>query len=369
LSIKACSSQCISGTFWSELQSMARSEIRMRSVLIIKIGAIGDVAMAMPMISEIRRRAPDARISWLCGKVPAPLLALTPELDEIIEIDERKLFGPLPGRIALLLSVWRQLLGRRFDLICIGHRDRQYRLLLLTAWAKEIRTLSESRRSSIPGRHHSFEYVRMITKVDGPDAVSDIRPPHLRLPVLPPEAPSGAAKLALLMPGGAANVARVSAVRRWPLARYAEVAQRLIAQGFDVAIIGSAGDAYVREGFEGIPVLDMIGKTSLPELLALVAAADITVSHDTAVVHLANMLDAPIVALFGPTPITEFLFPRPRAAGIWGGESLACRPCYDGREFYPCPRNLCMESIAVDAVMALVDKARRGDARHVAAGD
>lgn len=330
----------------------------MRSILIIKIGAIGDVAMAMPMISEIRRRAPGARITWLCGRVPAPLLALAPELDEIIEIDERKLFGSLASRIALLLNVWRRLLGRRFDLVCMAHHDRKYRLLLLTAWTKEIRTLSESRRSSIPGRHHSFEYVRMITQIDGPDAVSDVHPPQLRLPALRRHEVNGAARLALLMPGGAANVARVSAVRRWPLERYAEVARRLIARGFAVAIVGSASDSYVRPGFEGVPVLDLIGKTSLPELLSLIAAAEITISHDTAVVHLADMLDAPLVALFGPTAITEFLLPRPRAAGIWGGEGLACRPCYDGREFFPCPRNICMESIGVDAVMALIEKVR-----------
>jgi heptosyltransferase-2 len=334
----------------------------MRNVLIIKIGAIGDVAMAMPMISEIRRRAPGARISWLCGRVPAPLLGLAPELDEIIEIDETKLFGSLAGRIAVLLAVWWRLLGRRFDLVCIGHRDRQYHLLTLTARAKQVRTLSESRRSSIPGRHHSFEYVRMITQVDGPDAVSDVRPPVLRLPALPPVRGAGGG-LALLLPGGAANVARVSAVRRWPLERYGEVARRLIAQGLEVAIVGSAGDAYVRTGFKGLPVLDLIGKTSLPELLALIAAADITVSHDTAMVHLANLVDAPLVALFGPTAMAEFLFPRPRAMGIWGGEGLACRPCYDGREFYPCPRNICMESIAVDEVMALVEKARGAAAR------
>jgi heptosyltransferase-2 len=61
--------------------------------------------------------------------------------------------------------------------------------------------------------------------------------------------------------------------------------------------------------------------------------------------HLAFLARTPTIALFGPTRPTERLPHDVRARMLWGGAHLACRPCYDGRDYAPCPNNVCIQAI------------------------
>jgi heptosyltransferase-2 len=72
--------------------------------------------------------------------------------------------------------------------------------------------------------------------------------------------------------------------------------------------------------------------------------------------HLARLVRAPLVALFGPTSPAEFMLEDERTTVLWGGRHLACRPCYDGRDFAECRDNVCMQSISVDDAWAAVEQ-------------
>ena len=89
---------------------------------------------------------------------------------------------------------------------------------------------------------------------------------------------------------------------------------------------------------------------SVVESAAVLAAASVVVSHDTGPMHLARLVRAPLVALFGPTAPSTFVPADERTHVLWGGATLACRPCYDGREVAPCRSNLCMQDIDVATV-------------------
>lgn len=132
------------------------------------------------------------------------------------------------------------------------------------------------------------------------------------------------------------------------------MATRLIEAGHGIVLVGGPTDAWVRESFAGLPVLDLVGQTSLKQLPAVFGCVDAVVSHDTSAAHLARWVETPVVALFGPTSPHEKIFPDGASRVLWGGESLPCRPCYDGRDFSDCTRPRCMEDISVDAVMAAV---------------
>jgi heptosyltransferase-2 len=121
-------------------------------------------------------------------------------------------------------------------------------------------------------------------------------------------------------------------------------------------LTGSAEDGWVRDSFGDLlsrqsGVRDLIGHTTLPELVAVYDACDAVVTHDTGSLHVAGISQAAVLAIFGPTNMGNFLPRRERVRGIWGGERLACRPCYDGRDFAACPRNVCMEDVEVERVM------------------
>ncbi len=311
--------------------------------------------MAIPMLGAIRQRHPQAHITWLCGQVPAPLLEIAQDIDELVVVNEQYLFGrSIRDRARAIAAVWAKLFGRRYDAVYVCHSDSRYKILTWSAWRKATYSFGEGRQGPLAGRHHTFEYIRLVSREDGPFANRNF--PAARLNVPPKPDWMHESLSVIVAPGGGQNARRTDSLRRWPIEHYVELATRLIQQGSKVIVVGAKSDGHLRLAFQNLPVIDLIGHTTLPQLLGVVAAADAVVSHDTSLIHLTNLVETPLVALFGPTPMASFLFPRKAAYGIWGGEGLACRPCYDGREFYSCPRNVCMESISVDLVLSKISE-------------
>jgi heptosyltransferase-2 len=140
-------------------------------------------------------------------------------------------------------------------------------------------------------------------------------------------------------------------LRRWPVESYVRVAAALAARDVRVVLSGGPGDEWVRPSFRDVPVVDLVGKTDLLELAATIQASDVLITHDSGPMHLGFLAATPTVALFGPTRPTERLPHGAKVAALWGGEHLACRPCYDGRDYAPCPSNVCIQSVSVEQVV------------------
>jgi heptosyltransferase II len=99
-------------------------------------------------------------------------------------------------------------------------------------------------------------------------------------------------------------------------------------------------------------VIDFLGTLTLEETLGVLAHASLVISHDTGPLHLARAVRAPTIALFGPTIPRQVLGAIPaNVIVMWGGDHLACRPCYNGRDFALCQNNLCMQDISVAQVI------------------
>lgn len=323
-------------------------------VLIVKIGAIGDVILALPMIEAIYAQDAQAEITWICGRTIEPLLRAFGRVSEIIVVDDRRLLGGNAlQKAAALMSLWIQLVGRRFDSILTGHGDRRYRWLTLPARATVRRSFGRSglRTHPIPGRFHSDEYVRLVTGYDGARAVKS-RPARMN-PPLPDHLGSllnRDKRRVALAPGGARNILRDDALRRWPVQNYARLCERLLAAGMQVVVTGAPSDTWVRAAFIGLDVVDLVGETTLPELTALYAQCHVVITHDTGPLHLATLSGAHVIALFGPTNPHEKVSHSGAVQVLWGGAGLACRPCYDGKEYADCSNNVCMQAISVEAV-------------------
>jgi heptosyltransferase-2 len=333
-------------------------------VLVVKLGAIGDVIMSLTMVSALRAAHPGAHLTWVVGKTARQILTLVDGIDEVITVDDvRLLKGGTPARASEILRLWRRLLGRTFDLVLTGHSDARYRLLTLPVFARARRGFGMSERAGpLPGRRHSNEYSRLVLGTDGPDVPLYQLPRVTRpLPAAPYDRSSDNGMVVVMAPGGARNVLRVSPLRRWPTESYVSLARALIARGYTIVLVGGEQDTDVRPYFTGLPVVDLLGRTSLPELASAFAHADAVVTHDSLAVHMARLVRARIVALFGPTSPLSFGPENIGEAGdaertrvIWGGARLPCRPCYDGREFYTCPSNRCMTEISVNEVLQAV---------------
>ena len=334
---------------------------RMRA-LIVKLAAIGDVVMSLPMVSAIRAAHPQARITWMCGSSVASLLKCVKGIDEFVIVDERAMLaGATPRKLLAVAAAWLRIGGRSFDAVYIGHSDPRYRFLAGPVRAGLRRSLGGGRghRALVQRRTHTDEYVRLVTGLD------DFRAPAFAAPAIDPRlSPSLEARidrfadgraLVALIPGGARNVARENSLRRWPLDSYAALARALDQRGLAVMIAGDSADAWVRPAF-GASTLDLIGATTLVDLAALFRRCIVVVSHDTGPLHLARLVGAHVVALLGPTPPSMFFREERRTFPIWAGKTLPCAPCYDGFEFAACSNNVCMQMIGCEQVLEVIDR-------------
>jgi len=330
-------------------------------VLIVKLGAIGDVCTVLPAARKLHESG--ATIDWLCGKTVAPLLACYPWIRAIV-VDEHALHRS--GKISALweiLRVWTQLIGTSFDSCVVLQFDARYEVLVYPVRARRKVRLHRENRSLnlVSERHHSAEYFRILC--DRPDGFTaetfaPVKPD--RLPDNP--FPRTEKRRIALVPGGARNLLNDSYQRRWPVPHYRQAARDLLDRGFEVVLTGGPDDRWVNEEFRELEVINQIGAWSLPETVAFYESCDCVVTHDTGPMHLAGLTSCGLVSIFGPTSPSKFTPRRNKVIALWGGAHLACRPCYDGRTFAACPSVECMKSVTVDHVLAAVDRILTGPA-------
>jgi heptosyltransferase-2 len=331
----------------------------MTKSLIIKLGAIGDVAMALPAVRALADNG--TQIDWVCGNAATPLLQCFGWV-KVISVDDSKLIhGSKVEKFLELLHFWKQLAGQQYDLVATLHYDKRYRLLSLPAFAERRLFLDSDVRNNalLAERHHTDEYARVLLSALGerekgytPQSIAPLRPD--RLPATPIPRRSSTPRVVIL-PGGAKNTVRDDALRRWPLDSYVELSARLIKRGWEVILAGSDGDRWVESAFECLPIVNTVGCYTIPQLIALLDDSDVLITHDTGPLHLAGMTNVGVVSIFGPTNPWGRLPRRSESVAIWGGEGFACRPCYDGRNFAPCQFNGCMQQVTTEMVLRELD--------------
>jgi len=160
--------------------------------------------------------------------------------------------------------------------------------------------------------------------------------------------PPGEGPLAVLHPGSGDHFPG----RRWPAARFAALASLLSSRhGARLVISGVRSErALAADAAAGSGAWNASGRLDTAGLLALLAEADLLVSNDTGPVHLADLLDTPIVALFGPNTPWRY-GPRGRGSVALFAD-LPCSPCLDDRRMKhsSCRSYECMQALSVEAV-------------------
>ncbi|MEW6249949.1 MAG: lipopolysaccharide heptosyltransferase II [Planctomycetota bacterium] len=341
-----------------------------RRILLIKPSSLGDVVHALPVLAALRRAWPQAHIAWLVNSAFAPLLERHPLLDETIVFDRRTYGRMLRSRraAAAFIRFARDLRARQFDLVV----DLQglFRSGFLSwasgapqrvgfAGAREFAWLFYTRRIRPPAaaRHAVDRNVHLARALDLPVTA------EFPLPVAEDERRSARA---LLQAAAGRPVPHFLAVlpgarwesKRWPAARFADLIEDLSTYDSAVCVLLGAPDE--RPCATEIlarckaPLIDLVGRTSLPMLVALLAEADLVISNDSGPLHLAAALHRPLVALFGPT--------SPARTGPYSDTArvvqrpLPCAPCF--RRRCPLGHHDCLQGLPVDAVLHSVRELR-----------
>ena len=329
-----------------------------RRILIIKPSSLGDVVHALPTLAAVRGRFPNAEISWLIKRQWAGLLECVEGLDQI---------WPLPPGLGWLSQV-PALRQARFDLVL----DLQglFRSGLM-AWlsgcpvrlglanGREGSPLFYTKRVAVPTMQmHAVDRSLLIAAAIGAEGQSgQVSQLPIRIHEHDHRQIEDLLRSQGLRPGArwvAINPGARWRTKRWPPERFAWVADRLIEEGLQVALIGGPDERLVAQSVQGAmqrQAMDLTGRTPIRLLPALLSNAELLITNDSGPMHVAAAVGTPVVALFGPT--------SPLRTGPYGSQhqvlqsGLACSPCLSRRCHQPVTQD-CLLRIQPEAVLTAV---------------
>lgn len=343
----------------------APAGFRPKNILVIKTCCIGDVLMATPMLSALRQAFPAADVSLAVGSWSKSVVQGNPDIDDIIDCGS--IVGGRRFSLAEYFSVVRQLRKRQFDCCFVLERSA---LLAALPWIAGIpvrvgldsggRGFSLTVRVAVPERRHEAELYLDTVRAIGYEPVEP------KMKFVPSQAHQARAEAVLaecsdrpivaMHPGGGVNPGMSLVAKRWPAERYAEMADRLVAGGCHVVLVGDAADrevvSAVKRHMRSAGV-DLAGQLTLGELGAVLSRCRLVVANDTGPMHLAVAVGTPVVAIFGPSdPVVYGPYGQSDAVASSG---LACSPCFKQGRAPRCLEPKCMSSLSVEAVWALVE--------------
>ncbi|MCB9800515.1 MAG: lipopolysaccharide heptosyltransferase II [Candidatus Omnitrophica bacterium] len=340
---------------------------REKKILLIKLGAMGDLILITPSLRMIRNRYPKAHISLLVDKALAPLISTSPYLNEVIMIDRKKL-----SKVGYLLKWAKKLRRESFDLSVDFQNTKWTHLLSALSGIPARYGFARGKFGFLVNRpDKNFETVdapvkhqfRILTKL-GISKLDD----ELELP-LDAEAEDRIEQL-LTRKNEMSLSPRVGFVmessehwptKRWPFEHFRQLAGELVRKcDCDIVLIGSGQEPEKAEELRALhphKILNLSGKTNLKDLVSLIKRLDVIVTGDTAPLHVAAAVGTRIVSFFGPTDPRRHM--PPAEDSIVLTRHLACQPCYSG----VCRMEeqlACMKKISVQEVFNAVLKQLAG---------
>ena len=276
------------------------------NICILRLSAIGDVTHVVPVVRAVQQQMPEAKITWVCGKREHAVLA---DVEGVRFVIFDKKAGWRGCR-----DIRRELAGEQFDVLI--HMQVAARANFVSACIKaKVRLGWDKARSR--DLHQCFVNQRVVSvaqqhQVQGflsfARALSlDADEPQWNLPVS-----ADCREFAERVLPGAQQTLLISpcsshALRNWSAQRYAAVADYAIENlGMRVALTGGPSELELSTGTAieqsmSHEAVNLIGKDTLPQSLALLRRADIVLSPDSGPTHLANALGTPVIGLYACT--------------------------------------------------------------------
>ncbi len=314
-----------------------------RRALVVKLRHHGEVLLASPVFSALKRAAPQAEVDALIYSETRDMLSLHPAISRLFEIERRWKSQPFWQRAAAEWRLFSALRARDYDLVIhlTDHARGAWLARALGAryrvapdYGEKPRWWKESFTHLFPqaGLRHTVEFNLDALRRIG------IQPGGERSLVLVPgeEAQSRAANLLAehgLIAQGFVHLHPGSRwqFKCWPAGQVATLAGELHRRG-ERLVLTAAPDSAELEYIDEIrrhtqaPFVDLAGKLTLKVLAALTACAKLFIGVDSAPMHIAAAMGTPVVALFGPSGEAEWR-PWMTAHRVVVSSAHSCRPC------------------------------------------
>jgi heptosyltransferase-2 len=323
--------------------------------------------MSTPALCAVRESFPAAEITLLANPLVAQLFSPHPAVDRVLTFDRNGKHRGIAGRFRLAAELRRQ----GFDLaVILPNSFDSAAVPFLAGIPKRIGKSSDGRGflltdrcvpgSIYPPRHEVDYYLELLRcfGIRGSETI-----PCLTVTTAEEQAASSllseqgiqSSDIVLgINPG-----ATFGSAKRWYPDRFAEAARRLAEEwSARTVIFGSGGEAPLAAEIErelGGGCVNMAGKTSVRELMALIKRCNFLITNDSGPMHIGAAFGVPLVAVFGPTDHTGTAPFSDRAVIV--RKEMDCAPC----KLRQCPTDhTCMTAITADDVIrAALDLAHR----------
>ena len=297
-------------------ERMPHAQAERQNVLVVKLGAFGNIILSLAAFAAIRQHHAGARISVLTSQTYAAWLQTFPYFDDVL-VDPRPRWWDLPG------------LRRLSRMLAAGHFSRVYDLQTSARSSRYFHLFPAKHRPewsgiafgcALPDRDPKRNVLHDTVRQEGQlrqAGISEFPPADLswcRGDIsrfnLPPD-------FALLVPGSSPD----RLAKRWPAAQYQALAERLADRGIKSVVIGSTPEKDVAAE---IPSgLDLIGQTNFGDLADLARAARFAVGNDTGPMHLIATAGCAAITLFSNDSNPTQCAPRGRWTRILQQPDLA----------------------------------------------
>ncbi|MBU4200412.1 MAG: glycosyltransferase family 9 protein [Verrucomicrobia bacterium] len=318
-------------------------------ILVVKLSSLGDLFHVLPAVHALKNSL-NATIDWVTQASYVDLVKCFTDVDRVIPIHRRDWIRHLAGDL-------RDLRTCRYDVIV------DFQGILKSA---VVARLARGDRRIGPSFHREGSWL-LYSVLAGPrnrqrhaveESLDIIR--YLQLPVMPPVFPLSFPLQLVSEP--APRVALIPFSRwpskNWPLASFVELGRELQEQmDASLFLLGTPGEsaacAKIEKELKG-RVVNLAGKTALPQLGGLLQAMDLVISNDSGPMHMAAAAGTPVLAIFGPT---DSLRTGPYGPGHRVLKSkLRCQPCFSRKcsfEDGSCLRAVTLE-MAASAAMEIL---------------
>lgn len=273
------------------------------SICILRLSAIGDVCHALAVVQAIQKQWPKTKITWIVGKIEAQLISDLPGIDLVVYDKKQGYAG--------MRKIWQQLAGQQFDALL--HMQLALRASLLTLGikakykvgfnfkrAKELQWLFTNERINDTASTHvldsffEFAYYLGIEKSK----------PTWSIPLCQSDITFAKQITEHNKPLFVISAAASKDERNWLTERYAAVADYMVEKSYQVVLCGSPAPREISLGQDieqqmQHPPVNLIAKTSLKQLTAVLKEAAIVLAPDSGPAHIATTQGTSVVGLYG----------------------------------------------------------------------
>jgi lipopolysaccharide heptosyltransferase II len=333
---------------------ISASDLKPFRILIRSSNWLGDAVMSVPAVRAIKGGRPDIHVTIAAPEKVAAMWKLIPEVNAIIPLPEGSLLSVVrllkqqmpfdvailfPNSLRVALESWLSGIPRR-----VGYRGHCRNWL--------VNQIVREPRKPRPPEHHSLRFLRIARECGAEtEKTSNVQraTSNSQLSDSNQPAPINHHPLKIgLCPG-----AEYGPAKRWLPERFAEAAAKITEQSSaQWILLGTKNDAAMGEQIAaaiGDHCVNRIGQTTLDQLIDELRQCRLLLTNDTGTMHLAALLDVPVVAVFGST--------EPRLTGPLGNghtilrRHVECSPCF----LRECPIDFrCMKAITTDEVAGAV---------------